>query len=242
MTEEKRLSELARRAARGETAFSHFLEPALVPIAETCARDAGAWVAFCGGYPGAERVIAGFSDGEIEPRAFPVACLRLSWNKKFADAGHRDILGAVMGLGVERASTGDIVLSDGAAYLFCERSIARYLIENLEGANRARIRAAEHIGEIEPSEPAGTRFRATFSSPRLDALVCAGYNLSRAQAQKLVAAGHVKLNHIPNLRPDARIEAGDLISARGYGRLCVERLLGETKKGRLAAQLFRYGR
>lgn len=185
--------------------------------------------------------MAAFSgeEGEIE---FPIDCLLIRWNKKYGDAGHRDLLGAVMGLGIERDSTGDIALLDGEAYLFAGREIARYIIDNLASAGRARVAVELRAGEISAPDPEGKRMRITFSSPRLDAIVSAGYDLSRAEAQKLIAQGLVKLNHAPCEKSDAEIREGDLISARGFGRVKVEELLGETKKGRRAARIFRYGK
>ena len=83
--------------------------------------------------------------------------------------------------------------------------------------------------------------RITLASPRLDAFVSAGYDLSRSEAQRLINAGLVKLNHVPETRTDTGVDAGDLISVRGYGRMKIEELLGQTRRGRLAAQVFRYG-
>lgn len=240
--DKKRFLELARRAARaGKTGYSHFIDPALVREATICAREEGARVEFFGGYEGAERVIAAFmSDGgECD---FPIVCLEITWNTKFADAGHRDILGAVMGLSIERDATGDIVMAEaGRAYLFAERDMAGYIMANLESAGRATLKITEHEGAVEPPEPEGTRQRITLASPRLDAFVQAGYRLSRSEAQRLIQSGHVKKDHVPEMRTDARVDEGCLISVRGHGRMKVEELLGETKKGRLAAQVFRYG-
>ncbi len=242
MTDEKRLFELAHRGAFADKpAFSRFLEPSMIPVAEKCARQAGAHVAFFGGYEGAERVVAAFSagGGAIE---YPIVCLALRWNQKYGAAGHRDLLGAVMGLGIDREATGDIVVADGVAYLFSEREMARYLRENLTSAGRVKLTVTEEAGGVVAAEPEGVRARITFSSPRLDAILSAGYDLSRAEAQRMIAAGLVKLNHVPVERTDAQVKEGDLLSARGHGRLKVEEMLGETKKGRLAARVFRYGK
>lgn len=242
MTEEKRFLELARRAARaGRIGYSRFLEPSMAKTARRCAREEGARIAFFGGYEGAERVVAAFYP-EYEEPDYPVACLDLSWNSKFAAVGHRDLLGAVMGLSIEREVTGDILLlGEGSACLFVLEDMADYVAANLESAGRAALKITRHEGEIVCPEPEGVRARITLASLRLDAFVAAGYRLSRAEAQRLIAAGLVKLNHVPNTRADADVEQGDLISVRGFGRMKAEELLGETRRGRLAAQIFRYG-
>jgi RNA-binding protein YlmH len=173
---------------------------------------------------------------------YPIECLDLTWNTKFASVGHRDLLGAVMGLSIEREMTGDIVLAgEGKAYLFVIDDMADYIIANLESAGRATLKITRHEGDIECPEPEGVRIRITLASPRLDAFVSSGYNLSRSESQKLINAGLVKLNHVPEMRTDAGVNEGDLISVRGHGRMKVEEMLGQTKRGRLAAQVFRYG-
>lgn len=242
MTEEKRFQELARRAAlAGRTGYSRFIEPALIETARKCAREAGCNLEFSGGYPGAERTVAAFvADGDLAE--YPIECLDVMWNTKFSTVGHRDLLGAVMGLSIEREMTGDIVLAgDGRAYLFVMRDMADYVSANLESAGRATLKITRHEGDIVCPEPEGTHMRITLASPRLDAFVSAGYDLSRGEAQRLINAGLVKLNHLPEMRTDTGVSAGDLISVRGHGRMKVEEMLGQTRRGRLAAQVFRYG-
>ena len=93
--------------------------------------------------------------------------------------------------------------------------------------------------EVEP--PQGVEVRDTVSSLRLDAVVSGGFGLSRAAAADLIAAGHVKLRHVPTQRPDVRVGEGDAISVRGYGRLVIDQVGAPTKKGRLPVRLIRYG-
>lgn len=242
MTEEKRFRELARRAAlAGRTGYSRFIEPALTETARKCARDEGCTVEFYGGYPEAERAVAAFI-AEGDTPEYPIECLEVTWNARFSAVGHRDLLGAVMGLSIERETTGDIVTAgEGRAYLFVMREIADYVRANLESAGRATLKITSHAGEIACPEPEGTHMRITLTSLRLDAFMSAGYDISRSEAQRLINAGLVKLNHLPETRADAGVETGDLISVRGRGRLKVEEMLGQTRRGRLAAQVFRYG-
>ena len=84
--------------------------------------------------------------------------------------------------------------------------------------------------------------RVTVQNERMDAILAAGCRLSRSEAQKLIAAGLVKLNHGVQMKGDARVQEGDLISARGYGRIKVQEMQGETRKGRQGILLFKYGK
>ena len=243
MDEKKRFSELAMRAAfTGSPQFTRFLEPAMERDAVSAARAAGAQVTFFGGYENAERRMAAFVCDE-EPGRFPIAVLEMRWNAKFAEAKHRDLLGAVMGLGLERDATGDVCLSTepGLAYLFCTDDVASYIMADLESAGRASLKI-EPAGELKIAPPEGSTLRVTVQNLRLDAVLAAGYKLSRSEAQRLISAGLVKLNHIPEERGDVRVVEGSLISARGYGRLRIDEVQGETKKGRIGVVLFRYGK
>lgn len=243
MDDRKRYDELAKRAAfTGRVQFTRFLEPSEEASASAAAHAAGVSLTLSGGYDGAERKMAAFSDGAPD-EPFPIAALLLRWNPKFADAAHRDLLGAVMGLGLERDATGDICLGvqPGTAYLFCTQDVADYIIATLESAGRAHLKPS-YADRIDIAPPRGTSLRVTVQTLRLDAVLAAGCKLSRAEAQRLIAAGLVKVNHVPETRSDTRLEEGDLLSARGYGRLKIEAIQGETRRGRLGVALFRYGK
>ena len=243
----KRLDELALRVGRsGRTQYTRFLEPSLLRAAEAAAGRHDVGVLLYGGYPEAERVMAAFyGDEPPETTDFPLRVLRIEWNAKFASPGHRDLLGAVIGLGIEREAVGDIVMAEWrgepCACLFASEEMADYIAANLVSAGRAsvRVRMTDEMPRLLP--PEGRELRVTVQNPRLDAIVAAGWRLSRSEAQRLVAAGLVKLNHVPNLHGDARVDAGDLISAKGHGRLRVVEAQWQSRRGRLALRLFVYG-
>ena len=242
--EKKRLNELALRARfGGRPAFTRFLEPALERAAHSAAAQAEVQIALYGGYEHAERRIAAFYTGDApEEWEYPLACLRMEWNARYADPGHRDLLGAVMGLGLERDSTGDIAMGEdeGSAYLFAYTDVESYIRANLESAGRAslRVKICEDAPRIRP--PEGIFLRVTVSSPRMDAVIAAGLKLSRSEAQRLIEGGMVKKNHAEEIRGDIHLEEGDLLSVRGHGRMRIEGFDGLTRKGRQAVRLFRY--
>ena len=155
-------------------------------------------------------------------------------------------LGAAMGLGVERDTLGDVALGQRrdapCAWLFCLEEVAGYVCASFESAGRAAVRLSVETEAPGILPPEGTALRATVQQLRLDAVVAAACRLSRSEAQRLIAAGLVKLNHVPNLRADARLEAGDLLSVRGHGRVRVDALQGESRRGRQVVSLFVYGK
>lgn len=247
MTQEidkKRLRELALRAKHsGRVSFTRFLEPPMETEVRHAASQAEVKAAFFGGFADAERRIAAFyTDEAPEEWEYPLCCLELAWNSKYARPGHRDLLGAVMGLGLERSATGDIAPSqkDGAAYLFVHSDVESYICANLESAGRASLKVKPLSGEMKIKPPEGEEIRATVSSERLDAVLAAGLKLSRTDAQKLIGSGLVKLNHAEELRGDVHLKEGDLLSVRGYGRMKIALFDGITRKGRRIVRLFRY--
>lgn len=242
--EGKRLRELALRARYGGAAcYTRFLEPSMEPQVRAAAAEAGVNASLWGGYADAERRIAAFYCFEPPQEGdYPLACLELNWNAKYFSPGHRDLLGAVMGLGLERDATGDIASGarEGSAYLFAHCDVEAYILANLDSAGCASLKLRRATGAPEIRPPEGICLRVTVSSPRLDAVLAAGLKLSRSEAQRLIDGGFVKRNHIETLRGDIHLEEGDLLSARGYGRMRVEGFEGLTRKGRQAVRLFRY--
>lgn len=242
--DKKRLHELALRSHYSDApCFTRFLEPALERAAQFAAAEEAVQIAFYGGFDGAERRIAAFYTGNApEPWEYPLSCLELNWNAKYANPGHRDLLGAVMGLGLERSATGDIAMgeTEGSAYLFVHTDVESYICANFHSAGRATIKTKPCMQKPLLKAPDGIHLRITVSSPRLDAVIAAGLKLSRSEAQKLIVGGLVKRNHTEELRGDIHLEEGDLLSVRGYGRMRVEGFDGVTRKGRDAVRLFKY--
>ena len=238
-----RLLELARRAFyRGEAVFSRFLDLNQQSEARRAAREAGADVIFDGGYPEAERRVAAFvaPGGDVDG-PWPFSAVRISWRAQFGSPAHRDILGALMALGFEREVLGDIVMDEGQAYLFALRDMAEYISSSLTSCGRVSVKC-ERLDEAPPMPPSkGREKRLTVPSMRLDALVSAAYDLSRSEAARLIAQGRVFVDQRETLKTDFQVPPGALVSVRGQGRFRLERVEGETRRGREAVRVFVYG-
>lgn len=239
----RRVRELALRALhRGDVVYTHFLDLAQAQLVRQIARETGVSLALNGGYDDAERRMAAFYAYD-EPSAgdWPICPVRISWRPQFGSPGHRDLLGALMGLGFERERIGDIVLDEGCAWLFAEPEMAAYIVGSLESAGRVSVRCEIVEGVPALPEPEGRHVRDTVPSMRLDALVAAGFSLSRADAARAIGQGKVYLNQVQTLRTDAAVPENALISLRGAGRFRLETVEGETRKGRWAVRIFLYG-
>ena len=197
-----------------------------------------------GGTRGCERVIARFGDpeetGYEEP--FPVVCVKISpLQQKFADElTHRDILGALMSLGIERSCLGDIVLRDNVAYLFALERIAPYLCDNLTQVKHTSV----SCGTTEDL-PEGALFRTeevtlNVNSLRADGVIAAAWRLSRGNAEKLFEAQKVFVDG--KLLPSGAttLKEGNTVSVRGFGRFIYKTVAGNSKKGRLFITIEKY--
>ena len=234
--EEKRLRELALRAAHAcAPTYTRFLEPPMEIACRAAANFAGCEVAFEGGYEGAERRMAGFYAGGAEALSFPIRRLSVDWNARYGSIGHRDILGALMGLGIRRDAVGDICLHEKHCDIFILAELARYLLDNLTSAGRQHL-SCERIALSQAEKPPQKlrEVRVTVSSLRLDAVLAAAFHLSRGAAAEAVNAGRTAVNSLTSCKPDRLLAEGDEISLRGSGKFRILTLGGETKKGRLA--------
>ncbi len=239
-----RLADCAKRAARQRgLAFSHFLDPAQSLLAISAAKAQGVCLKLWGGYEDAERRIAVFyAMGEAEPRPeeWPLRWLRCRWDARYASPQHRDLLGALMGQGIERENLGDLLVLEGQAYCAALPDMAGYLAATLREAGRATLRCDVLEGEPEFPQPQLVPQRETVASLRLDAVLAAGWNLSRTEAAELIEQGKVRVNYLLEERTDARLAEGALVSVRGKGRFQLTEIGSLTKKGRIGIVLSHY--
>lgn len=239
----RHFADLARRAAhRYEMQFTRFLDPSQEREAEQAAREEGITLFLFGGYEDAERRMACFTPTDEEPTDWPLLTVKAEWNEKYGSVEHRDLLGAVMALGLTRESFGDILIDAGRAFLFATEEAGSYLLANLDSAGRTKLKLSTSVSLDELPEPKGVMVRDTVLNMRLDALLAGAFSLGRAEAKQLIDRGLVRVNHVEELRAGYRLKENDLVSARGKGRFRVMEEQGQTRKGRTNVLLFRYGK
>ena len=235
----KRAEDLSRRCHKtGQVTHTGFLTPAEGYALESWAkRGTDCAVLFHGGYPDAERRAAFFLPEWMEAEGFEPSeyLCAIEITARFGAPGHRDVLGAVLGLGIERPWVGDILVEGEKAWLFCLPSVKDHLLLSLDQVGRWGVKTREiPLSEVPVKEKEFKERTFSVKSLRLDA-VCAGmFSISRTTAAEAIATGLVALNYAECLKPDAGVKEGDVISLRGKGKGVV-RSAGdrESKKGRL---------
>lgn len=188
---------------------------------------------FYGGYEKAERKRALLYPEYLEPEDddFEIGLYEIGYPKKFVSIEHPMVLGSLMSLGIKRDKYGDI-LSDGDRVQFmANKEIEPYLLSELKeiGKTAVSLRIASHEDIIRSREE-WTEQLATVSSLRLDAVLSAGFSISRQKAQTLIERKLVKLNWKTEGQAAEECRQGDMISARGYGRCKVIDIGELTKK------------
>ena len=234
----KRFEEKAKRAYNaGIYTFTEFLDMHEQEIFHSVSNQLS-YIHFTlwGGKPGCERQMVRFGDEETMGyvQNYPISCVKISpLNMKFADKlSHRDFLGALMNLGIERDRLGDIVICDSVAFLFCLESIAPFIADNLTQVKHTSVKC--EITEYVESDITEEKKILTIqvSSPRLDAVISKSYNLSRGESAQNIIAQRVFVNGRLCENVSHALKEGDIISFRGKGRLTVLAFKGMSKKGK----------
>jgi len=199
-------------------------------------RLAGVECAFDGGWPEAERVQVSFHPAWEEPE-FTLRWMEIRWNAKFSRCDHRDLLGSLMALGMDRAYFGDLIALEDRAYLCTLPEMAARLPLEWEKAGNTPItlRELEEAPDIAP--PQGQFLRDTVPSLRLDAVLASGLKSSRGRAAEMIRAGAVSVDHALEERTDRTLSAGQLLSIRGFGRIRLREVGEPTRKDRLPVVL-----
>lgn len=199
-----------------------------------------------GGAESSERKMARFGNADEfgYDEDFPIAILKASpLSEKFSDQlTHRDWLGALMSLGIERSVLGDILMDGNSAYLICQDQMADYIIENLISVKHTNVSLSvvETLPRLESD--AGRPMDIQVSHERLDAVISKVFNLSRSDSMKLISQQKVFVNGILTENNSKTLREGDLCTVRGFGRFSIETFMGTSRKGKLNLNVTVWGR
>ena len=177
---------------------------------------------------------------ESPEEAEAIAALRASWHGADAPT-HRDLLGSLTALGIERAKLGDILVGETSADVLVCAELADYLAREWTSAGRERLTLTPvELSALNIPEQRVREIRDTVATLRLDAVASTGFSISRGRAAELISAGRVQLNHRETLKCDAPVREGDVVSARGLGKFELAEVGGLSRKGRTAILVKRY--
>lgn len=223
-----RFLELSNRAyERNYTTFSDFLNCDEINILYETKLQTPFHV--FGGYNNAERCVASFGN---KVSYYPIKCVKSQpVQQKFADKlGHRDFLGALMNLGIERHTIGDIIIYDNCAYIFCVEKIANYISSELKRVKHTVVKnfITENIPEFLNNLP--DEENITVSSIRVDTVTSSVFNLSRNAVSQLINRQMIFINSRTIYKDSILLKQNDVISVRGHGKYIFCKVINETKK------------
>lgn len=198
-----------------------------------------------GGYLYAERKILGFypvyyEDDKLD---FPICCLEIKplHSKYSQELNHRDCLGTILNLGLDRSKIGDIVVKDKIAFVFCYKDIAEFIEQNLYRIKRTDIQVNKlYKWEDKNLNPNFKTIQGTVSSIRLDTVVALGFQKSRSKITSLIQGGKVFVNSKLIQSNSYTLREGDIISVRGLGKIIYKSIQQQTRKGRYFIKVDRF--
>lgn len=235
----KRLFELAERSDKqGIYTFTPFLGLAQQQVFYEMEREVSyAGCSMDGGSPMCERKMVRF--GSLDrlgyEAEYPILCVRIKpVTPKFAQQlTHRDFLGAVMNLGIERGTVGDVFVQDKEAVVFCQESIASYLTQHLEQVKHTRVECDIVDPDQSLRPPVREEISLSVSSARIDSVVSKLYKLARSDSAALFRAGRVFVNGRLVENNSYALKKNDAVTVRGFGRFCYTGEQGLTRKGKV---------
>ena len=241
----KRLKELAYHSYhKGINIYTDFLNLNEINLFESIKRELpNIQYGFWGGYTDAERrVICFFNDDSFLHSAFPIVCIKIiPSNAKFSEElSHRDFLGAILNLGIERYTIGDILIKENEGYVFCNDRIAIYILDHLNKIKHTNIKSQIVSLEDIQITPKLKEMKGTVSSLRLDSVLSLALKSSRSSLVNLISTGNVFVNSKRIESNSYILEDGDVISVRGNGKFIFKDTLNMTKKGRYSITILKY--
>ena len=194
---------------------------------------------FDGGYSMAERKIAMFSE---RPEPFPTSWLKIEpLHHKFAEnLTHRDFLGSILGLGLERSCIGDILIDNSIANVLCVDRVKDIILNELSQVRHTNVSVSEVNLEDSTFSPKLEIIKGSVSSLRLDAVISLAFHLSRSQSCALIESGQVYINSRLTVSNGSVLKDGDKISVRHKGKFIFVDSQNKSKKNKCIVEIHKY--
>lgn len=194
---------------------------------------------FFGGYGNSERKMLGLFFDEPCEDCFPISAVEFSF-RKCDKLTHRDFLGALMSLGIERETVGDILVENGRAVVFVKTELSDYIMSQISKVGSVGVK----VDDADLSKlPQGRGFEEKtyiVSSLRLDNIVAAVCRLSREKTRTVIMADSVCVNFEETKNVSLNLKEDDVFTIRGKGKFVLKSILGTTGKGRIRISVIHY--
>ena len=188
-----------------------------------------------GGYESSERQMVAFlTDALCYEKKYPISVIKIEpLHKKYAEnLSHRDYLGSILNLGIDRSKLGDILVEDEYAIVFLHESLEDFFVKEVKRIRHTSVKASIVDEKDFYYIPKTKEIKGTVSSMRLDSLIALAFSSSRSKLISYIEGGRVIVNGKMVTSNGYKIKDNDIVSVRGLGRFCFRECLSQTKKGR----------
>lgn len=206
-----------------------------------------------GGYDTAERQMVAFlpdalclrEESDISPGLlydFPFSVLSIKpLHDKYAEElSHRDYLGSILNLGIERSKLGDILVDRKNAIIFIQTGLGPFLMETLSRVRHTVVTLHEERLTDFQYEPQVEAIKGTVASVRLDSLLSLAFSSSRSKLTGLIEGAKVFVNGRLMTTNSYQVKEEDVISVRGMGKFRYKGIISHTKKNRIFVSIHKY--
>ena len=171
---------------------------------------------------------------------YPIEVLKIKNKSNFSNLQHKDYLGAILSLGIERNKIGDLIVKGNAAYVPVIEDISEYILNNLSliGKSPVEIDVLHNIEGLPSMD--FEEITINISSLRLDSVVAKITNLSRSKSIDLLDNNKVLINYVKSKDKSQEIIKGDRLTIRGSVKYIVGDIIGETKSGKKRVIIKKY--
>lgn len=147
---------------------------------------------------------------------------------------HRDYLGGIMKMGIERNKIGDILVRDNGADIVVINHIADFLLQELLSLKRfENSKISKHdISKLQKTEVKTKLIKIIVPSLRLDNFVSDLARTSRNKAVEIIKGERVFINGQNETKVSKQVKVGDTLTIRGKGRFVIKENVGTTRNGR----------
>lgn len=163
---------------------------------------------------------------------YPISVLEIKNKSNFSNLKHKDYLGAILSLGVQRNKLGDIVVKEDKAYLPIVEEISDYVKSNLTqiGKSPVEIKILYNLVDIPSVE--FEEIIINVSSLRLDGIVAKITNISRSKSIEIIDSGKVLVDYVKAKDKSQELVLGSRLTIRGSGKYIIGEIIGKTRSGK----------
>lgn len=234
------ISQIQDQIRLSELRYSQVVTSFLTPVEQEIINQIvskNIFVSMYGGHIHAQRKVAVFSPFESKCD-YEISILSSKFDSRFKSITHRDVLGVLMNLGIEREVLGDLIVEEDRIVIFCKEYMSDYIIDNCTKISSCSI-SFKRLDQVEINTPLYEEIFINSSSLRIDAVVSSLANVSRSDAQALIKRGYVKLNDVV-LETHKQLCNNDFVSIRRCGRFKFVDIKSTTKKNRLVLRFEKF--